>query len=148
MQTSVKMTFSSQFDARQFLIDKINSQASRTATPLSDGEQRMLQLNLDDPGSAVGIPVEVLQDQSRTYEKKIAKLLQSAYQRDREIPQEQQRYRDALRALQNSDHYILIIASDAIPQRRRFRNVAIYVIIALAMVAMIVVLQIWTRGGL
>lgn len=139
------MTFSSQLDARQFLIDKITGQATRTATHLSDAEQRMLQLNLDDPLSASGIPVEVLQDKSRTYEKKIAKLLQSAYHRDREVAQEQQRYRDALRALQNSDHYILIIASDAIPQRRRFRNVAVYVIIALAMVVMIVVLQIWTR---
>lgn len=139
------MTFSSQLDARQFLIDKITGQATRTATALSDAEQRMLRLNLDDPGSAVGIPVEVIQDQSGAYEKKIAKLLQSAYQRDRESPQEQQRYRDALRALQNSDHYILIIASDAIPQRRRFRNVAVYIIIALAMVVMIVVLQMWTR---
>ena len=140
------MTFSSQLDAKQFLINKITAQADRTTTSLTDVEQRMLQLNLDDPGSASGIPVEVLQDKSRTYEKKIAKLLQSAYHRDREAPQEQQRYRDALRALRNSDHYILIIATDAIPQRRRFRNVAIYVIIALAMVVMIAVLQIWTRG--
>ena len=41
---------------------------------------------------------------------------------------------------------MLIIAADAIPQSQRFRNVAVYVIIAVAMVVMIVVLQIWTRG--
>ena len=43
------MTFSSQLDARQFLINKITAQAGRTATPLSDDERRMLQLNLSEP---------------------------------------------------------------------------------------------------
>lgn len=140
------MTFSSQLDARQFLIDKITGQASRTATPLSDVERRLLQLSVNEPETATGIPMEVLQDTSREYEKKMAKLLQAAYRRDSEIPDEQQRYRDAVRTLKNGDHYILIMAADAIPQRRRFRNVVIYVLIALAMAVMIVVLQIWTRG--
>jgi hypothetical protein len=141
-----QMTFSSQLDARQFLIHKITSQASRIATPLSDVERRMLHLNLDDPGSAVGIPVELLEDTSRTFEKKIAKLLQAAYSHDCDMPKEQQKYRDAIRALKNSDHYILIIAADAIPHRKRVGNYAVYIIIALAMAMMIVALQLWTHG--
>ncbi|HLJ30210.1 MAG TPA: hypothetical protein VKY85_26115 [Candidatus Angelobacter sp.] len=140
------MTFPSQLDARQFLINKITDQASRTATSLSDVERRMLQLNLDEPESATGIPVEVLEDTSRTYEKKITGLLQSAYNRDRDFPQEQRKYKDALRSLRNSDHYILIIATAAIPQGKRLGNFAVYILIALAMAVMIVVLQIWTRG--
>jgi hypothetical protein len=140
------MTFPSQLDARQFLIDKITNQASRTAAPLSDAEWRMLQLNLDDPGSATGIPVEVLEDTSRTYETKIAKLLQAAYSRDANVPDEQQKYRQAIQALKDSDHYILIIAADAIPKRKRLGDYAIYIIIALATAAMIAALQIWTRG--
>ena len=59
------MTFSSQFEARRFLIDKIIVQAGSTNTPLSDAEKRMLQLNLEEPGSAVGIPVEVLEDKNQ-----------------------------------------------------------------------------------
>lgn len=140
------MTFSSQLDARQFLIDKITGQASRSATPLSEGERRMLQLNLDEPESAAGIPVEVLEDSNRTLEKKIARLLKAAYSHDRSVREERKKYREAFKALKNSDHYILIIAADAIPQRRRFDNFAIYVIIALAMAAVIAALQIWTRG--
>jgi hypothetical protein len=140
------MTFPSQLDARQFLINKITDQASRTATSLSNVEQRMLQLNLDEPESATGIPVEALEDTGRTYEKKITGLLQSAYNRDRDFPQEQRKYKDALRSLRNSDHYILIIAAAAIPQRKRLGNFAVYILIALAMGVMIVVLQIWTRG--
>src|SRR5262252_9358120 len=97
-----EMTFSSELDARQFLIDKITNQADRTATSLSDAERRMLQLNLDEPGSAIGIPVEVLEDKSRTYEKKMTKLLQSAYNRDSDIPQETQKYREATRVLKES----------------------------------------------
>lgn len=140
------MTFSSQLDARQFLIDKITNQAGRTATPLSDAERRMLQLDLHDPQSAAGIPVEVLEDKSQTYEQKIAKLLQAAYSRDSDAPEEQQKYREAIRALRNSDHYILIIAADAIPRRKGLGQYAIYIIIGLAMAAMIVALQLWTRG--
>lgn len=140
------MTFSSQLDARRFLVNKIANQASRTATPLSDAERRLLELNLDDPGSAIGIPVEMLDDTSRTYEKKIAALLQAAYSRDSNAPSEQQKYRDAVRALKDSDHYILIIAADAIPRRKSLGNFVIYIIIALAMAVMIAVLQFWTRG--
>jgi hypothetical protein len=140
------MTFSSQLDARQFLIDKIINQASRTATPLTDVEQRMLQLNLDRPESASGIPVEVLEDTGQAYELKIAGLLQAAYGRDSSVPKEQEKYRDAVRALKGSDHYILIIATDAIPRRKGIGTYAIYFIIALAVAAMIAVLQLWTRG--
>jgi hypothetical protein len=140
------MTFSSQLDARQFLINKITTQASRTATPLSEVERRMLELNLDEPESAAGIPVEVLEDKSQTYEKKIARLLQAAYSRDGDIPEEQEMYREAVRALRNSDHYILIIAADALPKRKRLGMYAVYILIALAMAAMIAILQVWLRG--
>lgn len=140
------MTFSSQLDARQFLIDKITGQASRSSIPLSDGERRMLQLNLDEPESATGIPVEVLEDSNRALENKIAQLLKAAYSHDRGVPEERRKYREACQALKNSDHYILIIAADAIPHRKRLGNVTIYVIIALAMAAVIAALQIWTKG--
>jgi len=140
------MTFSSQLDARQFLIDKIINQAKRTATPLTDVEERMLQLNLDRPESAAGIPVEALEDASQAYELKIAKLLQAAYSRDSSVPKEQEKYREAVRALKGSDHYILIIAADAIPRRKGIGTYAIYIIIGLATAALIAALQIWTRG--
>lgn len=140
------MAFSSQLDARQFLIDKISGQASRTATPLSEVEQRMLQLDLSEPQTAAGIPVETLEDPKHNYEKKIVRLLQGAYGRDRDIPEERRKYRDAVRTLTGTDHYILIIAADVIPKRRNLGNYAVYVIIALATAAMIAVLQFWTRG--
>lgn len=140
------MTFSSQFEARQFLIDKIIVQAGSTNTPLSDVEKRMLQLNLEEPGSAVGIPVEVLEDKNRAFENKAVRLLKAAYNHDRDNAQEAQRYKDAVLALRNTDHYILIIATASIPVRRRWGQLLVYLIIILAMAGMIVVLHFWTRG--
>lgn len=142
------MTFRSDFDARKFLIDKITGEAGRSATTLSETDHRLLMLNLDDPSSADGIPVEALNDKSGSYEKKIARLLKTAYTQDRDTPGEQKKYREAIQRLKGNDHYILIIAADALSQRKKIGNYVIYIIIALAMVAMIAALQIWTRGGL
>lgn len=148
MQTGVErqMTFSSPLDARQFLVNKITGEAGRKGVALSDVELRLLLLNLDEPESATGIPVEALEDTSHTYENKMARLLQSAYQHDRGHRDEQQKYKDAVRALKGTDHYILIIASATFPEPRRFGNFLIYLIIGLAMVALIVALQMWTKG--
>lgn len=139
------MSFSSQLEARQFLVNKITIEAGVSGVPLSDAELRLLQLNLAEPGSAVGIPVEVLEDKDRTHEDKIRALLQSAYVRDANDPEEQQKYKDAARTLKDSDHYIRIIVASAVPRRNLIGNVAIYILIALAMTAMIVVLQMWTH---
>lgn len=139
------MSFSSQLDARQFLVHKITIEAGVKGVPLSDAELRLLQLNLAEPASAVGIPVEVLEDKSGIHEDKIRALLQSAYARDADDPEEQQKYKDAARTLKDSDYYIRIIVAAAVPRRSLMSNLAIYILIALAMTAMIVVLQMWTR---
>ena len=139
------MNFSSQLDARQFLVSKITIEAGVKGVALSDGELRLLLLNLNEPESAAGIPVEVLEDKSGTHENKIRALLQSAYARDADDPEEQQKYKDASRALKDSDHYIRIITAAAVPRRSLISNVAVYVLIALAMTAMLVVLQMWTH---
>ena len=139
------MSFSSQLEARQFLVNKITMQAGVKGVALSDGELRLLLLNLNEPATAAGIPVEVLEDKSRIHEEKIRALLQSAYVRDAGNPEEQQKYKDAARAIKDSDHYIRIITAAAVPRKGLISNLAVYILIALAMTAMIVVLQMWTH---
>jgi len=139
------MKFSSQLDARQFLVNKITSEAGFSSVALSDAELRLLLLNLDEPESATGIPVEVLEDVSGVHESKIRGLLQAAYSRDADNPEEQQKYKDAARALKDSDHYIRIIVAATVPRRGWIGNAAIYIFIALAMAGMILILQMWTR---
>jgi hypothetical protein len=141
-----KMSFSSPLDARQFLVNKIVAQSVRTGDHLSDVDRRMLLLNLDEPQSAAGIPVAVLEDASRTYENRIVHLLKSAYERDRNYPEECRRYRQALQELVGTKHYVLMIASVAIgDEKTPHSNTVIYVIIALATAGIIALLAWWTR---
>jgi hypothetical protein len=141
-----KMSFSSAQDARQFLVNKIVAQSVRTGDRLSDVDRRMLLLNLDEPQSAAGIPVAVLEDTGRTYENRIIRLLKSAYERDRDYPEERQRYREALGKLMGSNHYILMIASGALRSEGEISSVAIHVIIGLAIAGIILVLVLWLRS--
>jgi hypothetical protein len=140
-----KMSFSSPLDARQFLVNKIVAQSVRTGDRLSDVDRRMLLLNLDEPQSAAGIPIAVLEDTSRTYENRIVRLLKSAYERDRNHAEERQRYRQALQELAGTKHYVLMIASAAIGNEDPPSNTVIYVIIALATAGIIALLAWWTR---
>lgn len=140
-----EMTFSSQLDARQFLVNKITSEAGFQGVALSDVELRLLMLNLNEPETATGIPVEDLDDPTGKHEKKMAALLHAAYHRDKNNPREQRQYKDAVQALENSGHYILIVASAMVPQSRRWGNLLVYALITLAVVGMIWILHVWTR---
>ena len=137
------MSFSSPLDAKQFLVNKIVAQSVRTGDRLSDVDRRMLLLNLDEPQSAAGIPIAVLEDTSRAYENRIVHLLKSAYDRDRNYDQERQKYSQALQQLAGTKHDVLMIASAAIgDEDAPSSNTVIYVIIALA-TAGIVLLLAW-----
>jgi len=140
-----EMTFSSQLDARQFLVNKITSEAGLQGISLSEVELRLLMLNLNEPETATGIPVEDLDDPTGKHEKKMAALLHAAYRRDNNNPREQRQYKDAVQALENSGHYILIVASAMVPQSRRWGNLLVYALITLAVVGMIWILHVWTR---
>jgi hypothetical protein len=140
------MSFSSPLEAKQFLVNKIVAQSVRTGDRLSDVDRRMLLLNLDEPQSAAGIPLAVLEDTSRTYENRIVRLLKSAYERDRNHAEERQRYRQALQELVGTKHYVLMIASVAIgDENTPSSNTVIYVIIALATAGIVLLLAWWVQ---
>jgi hypothetical protein len=139
------MSFSSSLDAKQFLVNKIVAQAMRSGNRLSDVDRRMLLLNLDEPQSAAGIPVAVLEDANRTYENRMIRLLLSAYERDRDHAEERQRYRQALQQLVGTRHYVLMIASAAVGNEAKPSSVAIYIIIGLAVAGIAVLLAWWSQ---
>jgi len=142
------MTFSSQLDAKQFLVNKIVSEAAFQGVPLPDVERGLLLFSEQEPGSDAGIPDDVLQDIDLEYEKKITNLLKAAYKRDRDNPEMREQYEDAMRELDGSDHYILVMAAPALRSlsmafpalhaSSRSRDLFIYFVIGLAVVAGIV----------
>jgi hypothetical protein len=141
------MSFSSPLDAKQFLVNKILAQAMRSGNRLSEVDRNMLMLNLDEPQSAAGIPVALLNDNDRAYETKMIRLLGSAYERDRDHDDERQRYREALQELAGTRHYVLIIASAVVDRKSPPNNIAVYIIIGLAVAGIIGLLAWWSRSG-
>jgi len=151
------MPFSSQREAKQFLVSKIIAEAAYQVAPLSDVERQLLLFTEQEPESMKGLPEEVLQDVDVEYEEKITALLRAAYKRDRDNPQEREQYTDAMRELEKGDHYILVmanaalprshIASAALPPPHTVRDLLLYVAIALGVVAAVIAFAMW-RGAM
>ena len=144
------MTFLSQMAAKKFLAGKIVSEANLQNMPLSDGEQKLLLFSEQDPESPTDIPNELLEGIDREYEKKIIDILRAAYERDRDNPQEKKQYQDAMRMLQGSDHYILVMAEPALAERHVMsvkshaaRDMAIYIAIGLALIGAAFAIAMW-----
>ncbi|HLK54218.1 MAG TPA: hypothetical protein VKU42_12235 [Candidatus Angelobacter sp.] len=118
------MTFSSQLEAKSFLAAKITSEAEREGTALSDVEKRMLLFSEQEPETTVGFPDGYLDDIDEEYERRVTSLLKAAYIRDRDNPLERQQYEDAMKMLDGSDHYILVMAESALPRPIKIQNLA------------------------
>jgi hypothetical protein len=99
----------------------------------------------EDPESPTDIPDELLEGIDYEYEKKITGLLRAVYDRDRDNPQELEQYQNAMQKLKGSDHYILVMAEPALAERRVARDLVIYIVIALVLVAAAIAFAVWRR---
>jgi hypothetical protein len=147
--------FSSQKEAKRFLADKIIAEAAFQGEPLSELEKRLLLFSVEEPETANGIPRERLENDDTEFEVRVSSLLKAAYKRDCDIPQERERYREAMQELKKGDHYIVVMADDAlasgrlgIPELRthRVRDLLIYVASALALIGALVAISMWRAG--
>ena len=121
--------------------------------PLSDGEQKLLLFGEQDPESPTDPPDELLEGIDYEFEKRITSLLKAAYERDRNNPNEREKYTDAMQKLKGTNHYILVMAEPALAptrapdrvhsQTNRARDIAIYIGIGLALVAAAVAIAVW-----
>jgi hypothetical protein len=146
------MTFSSPMDAKKFLANKIVFEAKIQGTPLSDGEAKLLLFSEQDPESPTDIPDELLEGIDHDYEEKITGLLRAVYKRDRDNPQERNRYQEAMQTLEGSDHYILVMAEPVLAESHvmgvkafAVRDMVIYIAIGLALVGAAIAFALW-RG--
>jgi hypothetical protein len=100
-------------EAKDFLVAQTAEQAALEAVPLSDLEKRMMYFT--ESPDAVEDPVKLNEEfeaqyDSEEYEPKIAKLLHHAHARvKKENPERAHLWNDALRCLQDGDHYILVL---------------------------------------
>jgi hypothetical protein len=109
--------FTSQGQAKRFLVDKIAAQATAEGVPLSDAEQRMLSFSESDPEFAVEPAViEALVEQlaaevsDEDYEARITGLIRRACERDTASDRAAfESYRQAYVRLDEGDHYLSIM---------------------------------------
>lgn len=138
------MPFSSQSEAKQFLVELIAREAQSSAEALSDVERRLLLFSVDEPESAEGIPEERLLDDDTEFEERSRELLKSAYKNA--DADERAKIAEAIRKVNKGDHYIAVIAQPISGQTTRARDFLLYVAIGLGVVALVIGYAIYVTG--
>ena len=134
------MPFSSQREAKQFLVELIAKQAQLEGESLSDVERRLLLFSVDEPESAEGIPEERLLDDDAEFEERIGWLFSYCFQSATE--EERKRIQEAIAEVQKGDHYIAVMTNIAekkaleINPASRVRDIVIYVAIGVGVLAL------------
>lgn len=133
--------------AKQFFISRVLEEADRAGVPMSTVEKRMLSFSEVNPSpDAYEINEQFERDyDSDEYEAKVVGLLKRAWHRDQKVTG-MQTWDEALRALRNEDHYILVMLYGAFPRHRkmlrpthRVRDYVIYITIGIGIVILSVV---------
>jgi hypothetical protein len=103
--------------AKQFPISKVIEQAEVEQVSISEVERKMPHFTEVHPCLADTYEVNAWFEQdydSDQYEAQVATLLKTARNRDREqLPEGDQKWEDALNALKEEDHYILVMTEQA-----------------------------------
>jgi len=134
--------FGSAREAKEFLVSRIVDEAQREGVPLSEVERKELYHSETDwplPDMAsVDRDFDNERDQDE-YERKIKKLVRNARMIIRKIdPQESQAWSDAIRVLNEEDHYLSVMVGSVESPRNRIIDLFRGVCVGLAIVILLV----------
>jgi hypothetical protein len=141
--------------AKQFLISKVIDEAAFEHMSLSEVERKMLYFTEQHPTTPDILDVAAKFESecdSDEYEEKVVALLKNARSRDKlQSPTLERQWKDAIDALKNEDHYILVMVYVAFSDSRKailpthwVRDYLLYVGIGLAVVFAAIGFAIWT----
>jgi len=137
--------------AKQFLISRVLEGAEVERVNLSDVEKKMLHFTEVHPSLPDSYEVNTEFERnynSVEYEAKIAGLLKKACERDSSLNRDQE-WKDALAALKNEDHCILVMMGQAFGSGsvsaggHRVRDLLIYILVGIGVVLVIVLETFW-----
>jgi hypothetical protein len=139
--------------AKQFLISRVVDEAKVEGVPLSEIETKMLYFTEVHPSLPdmyeVNAEFERNYD-SDEYERKITGLLKRARDHDQRSDVQGQQWRDAIDALRDEDHYLLVMIYRAFPEYRkailpthRVRDYLIYIAIGIGVVFVAIAAAVW-----
>jgi len=107
------MSFASSMEAKEFLVSRIVEEASRQQVRLSELERKMLYFSEAFPTLPDMVEVNEkfeAEYDGEKYEEKIKMLSKTAFHRDqKESPEMVPLWREAVKALNKEDHYILVM---------------------------------------
>jgi hypothetical protein len=139
--------------AKQFFISRVIEEAGIEQVSLSEVEKKMLYFTEVHPSlpDIYEVNAEFERDyDSDEYEAKIAGLLKSARDRDRQsTPSREREWKDAIDALKHEDHYILVMVGQAFGSSssssggHRVRDFLIYIGVGIGIVLLLVFASIW-----
>jgi hypothetical protein len=136
--------------AKEFLIKRVLEEASVENIELTEVEQKMLHFTELHPSLPDTYEIAAEFEQSYApdeYEAKIAALLRNARSHDKaNLANKAQVWDDALAALRNEDHYILVMTSQALRPaeigpacpNHRVRDLLIYIAVGLCVVILLI----------
>jgi hypothetical protein len=145
------MTFASESEAQQFLIERIAARAEAEGRPLSDQERRLLGV-CESAGDQTPEPQRLLDPDEfdGEFEARMADLLRQSYEADKAAGVDvRQLYPDALAVLATGDHYLTWVARVAglgPPMPRWLRRVKQLGLVALLVIPGFVALLIAAAG--
>jgi hypothetical protein len=142
--------------AKQFLIARVIEEAEVEHVGLSDVEKKMLHFSEVHPSlpDIYEINAEFERDyDSDEYEAKVVGLLKNAREREsRSFPLREQEWNDAIDALKQEDHYILVMVYCAFPEYRKalrpthhVRDYIIYIALGIAVVLVRITMAVWSH---
>jgi hypothetical protein len=115
------MTRSRQSGAKQFFVTRILAEATTQKLPLSPAEQYMLSWSESDPGFTPDPALDGAfesETSERQFERKIVRVIRDAYARDLGATADARaRWREAYTALEEGDHYLLVLLREALGWR-------------------------------
>jgi negative regulator of replication initiation len=138
------MPFFSQSEAKQFLVELIAREAQVAGEALSEVERRLLLFSADEPASGQGIPEERLFQDDSDFEARSSELLKSAYKSA--DADERRKIAEAIREVNKGDHYVAVIAQPVANRTTRVRDIGLYVVIGLGVVALVIGYAIYVTG--
>jgi len=142
-------------EAKEFVIARIIAEARGQAVPLSETERKMLYWSEVYPPANIPDLKKLAERfdaecESDQYEAKIRALADAARKLDSTNATEAQRWKDAISALSQEDHYISVMLPGlgshgvATGQQYRTRDVILYLAIAMAIVTAITIYTLYT----
>jgi len=132
----------------QVIVEKIASQAAQEGVPLSEVERKMLLFSETSPTLPDMAQVNELFDREydrQGYEKKIVRLIRHLRSTERDDPEADRNWTEAIKSLGGDDYYFMVMVNEACGRKRPRGDLIRLVVTAVVIVGVFLVVAYFLR---